>query len=220
MTVYLYWEEIARMGTRGFVGFVVDETEKIAYNHFDSYPSGLGRDVLNWLHEALSHGQHRESVVASARSLRVVDPKTSPSAEDIERLRAYADLDVGSQDLSDWYVLLRKTQGVPGEMLQAGVIEDASEFPVNSLFAEWGYVIDFDDNVFEVYEGFQSNPHDKGRFADRSTKERVGDFDAKYYPVALVASWPLDRLPSVEEFMATVDPEDTEEDPDGTGHVA
>ncbi len=219
MTVYLYWEEIARMGTRGFVGFVVDGTEKIAYNHFDSYPSGLGRDVLNWLHEALSHGQHRDSLVASARSLRVVDPKTSPSAEDIERLRAYADLDVGSQDLGDWYVLLRKTQGEPGEMLQAGVIEDAGEFPANSLFAEWGYIIDFDDNVFEVYQGFQVTKHDQGRFADRSVEPSTG-LIPQYYPVALVASWPLDRLPSAEEFMVTVDPEGTEEDPDGTGHFA
>lgn len=37
------------MGTRGFVGFVIDGQEKIGYNHFDSYPDGLGVDVLSWL---------------------------------------------------------------------------------------------------------------------------------------------------------------------------
>ena len=38
------------MSTRGFIGFVIDGTEKIAYNHYDSYPSALGLNVLHWLH--------------------------------------------------------------------------------------------------------------------------------------------------------------------------
>lgn len=37
------------MGTRGIMGFVVDGQEKLTYNHYDSYPDGLGLDVLRWL---------------------------------------------------------------------------------------------------------------------------------------------------------------------------
>ena len=80
-------------------------------------------------------------------------------------------------------------------MLAAGVIEDAGDFPADSLFAEWGYVIDLDgDGMFEVYEGFQKSPHDKGRFAGM---ERDGD----YYPVALRARWPLANLPDEASFL-------------------
>jgi hypothetical protein len=208
------------MGTRGFVGFVVDDTEKIAYNHFDSYPGGLGADVLHWLwshrheltcdiHKGVSNGP-----VALARQLRVVPPASTPTAEDVERLREFANLSVGTQQVDDWYVLLRETQGRPDLMLKAGVIEDAGQFPMDSLFAEWGYVVDFDTQQFEVYEGFQHAKHDKGRFADREPYQpphRAGK-PIEYWPVALVASWPLDKLPTTPEFLAAFADEDENED--------
>lgn len=187
------------MGTRGFVGFVVDGTEKIAYNHFDSYPSGLGVDMLAWLRKAHIGGARR-----LAGQLRVVDPTSTPTAEDIEKLSAYADKGVGSQQVDDWYVLLRRTQGNPAAMLDAGVIEDAKDFPADSLFAEWGYVVDFDTNVFEAYKGFQAARHDGGRFASREGRSNG------YYPVQLVASWPLDELPSAEEFVSQLEGGDDE----------
>ena len=40
------------MGTRGFVGFVAEGREVIAYQQFDSYPSGVGVDTLRWLRSA------------------------------------------------------------------------------------------------------------------------------------------------------------------------
>jgi hypothetical protein len=191
------------MGTRGFVGFVVDNTEKIAYNHCDSYPGGLGTDVLGWLRKAHLGGAERR-----ARELRVVNESTKPTAEDVDRLRGYTNANVGSQQLDDWYVLLRHTMGNPAAMLDAGYIEDASGFPADSLFAEWGYVVDFDAKTFEVYEGFQRAAHDKGRFAARSDSDdsrRNG-----YYPVALIASWPLDALPDDATFVKTVEPADAD----------
>ena len=42
------------MGTRGICGFRFDDKDYLAYNHFDSYPSGLGVEiaeickVVNW----------------------------------------------------------------------------------------------------------------------------------------------------------------------------
>lgn len=187
-----------QMGTRGFVGFVVDGTEKIAYNHSDSYPDGLGTDVLGWLRKAHLGGARRK-----AAELRVAAPDSQPTADDVERLRGYADMGVGTQQADDWYVLLRHTQGKPAAMLDAGVIQDGSAFPRDSLFAEWGYVVDFDAETFEVYEGFQKAWHTKGRFAH--LEPLSGE---SYYPVALVASWPLHALPTDEAFIATVDPDE------------
>jgi hypothetical protein len=187
------------MGTRGFISFVVDGETKTAYNHHDSYPDGLGVTVLDWLRMAHEGGARR-----MASALRVVEPNSHPTDEDIERLAPYASTHVGAQRMDDWYVLLRGTQGNPAAILDAGVIEDASNFPADSLFAEYGYVVDFDARMFEAYEGFQKSPHDKGRFADLAGI----DDSPGYYPVALVASWSFDSLPTDDEFVKSVGGDD------------
>jgi hypothetical protein len=190
------------MSTRGFLTFVADGVEKTTYNHCDSYPSALGVDVLSWARKA-----DLNAATTAIRNLRVVAPDSSPTLDDIERLRPYARPDVASRSLDDWYVLLRETQGDPAAMLAAGVILDASDFPADSLFAEYGYVVDVDAGTFEVYRGFQHEPHDKGRFAGREPKTGAA---GTYYPVAMLASFPLASLPSDDDFMATVEPEEAQ----------
>jgi len=37
------------MGTRGVYGFERDGVKKITYNHYDSYPSALGKDVVSFI---------------------------------------------------------------------------------------------------------------------------------------------------------------------------
>ncbi len=137
------------MGTRGFVGFVVDGTEKIAYNHWDSYPSGLGVDVLKWLRDA-----DLNEARTQAAALRVVDANSTPTDEDIERLRQYADTNVSTRELTEWYVLLHNTQGDPAAILAAGVIEDGSGYGGQ----EYGYLVDFDANRLVVHDGNRAAP--------------------------------------------------------------
>lgn len=187
------------MSTRGFVGFVVDGVEKIAYNHYDSYPGGLGEDVRSWI-AGTDHKDARDR----ASALRVVDGGSEPTDEDIKRLAYYANPNVGEKrSRPDWYQLLRETQGKPGAMLDAGVILDASKFPTDSLFAEWGYVVDFDASTLEAYRGFCRAKHDAGRFANREGREG-------YHPVRLVASWPLASLPTREAFLSALEDDDSE----------
>jgi hypothetical protein len=195
------------MGTRGFVTFVIDDIEKTTYNHSDSYPDGLGVGVLDFLwtkrHEITCdiHRGVSGGTVDLARKLRVVDEESIPMPEDVEALKKFADTRVGRRSTDDWYCLLRHTQGNPAAMLQAGVVLDAKDFPADSLFAEYGYVVDFDEQRFEVYEGFQRQSHDKGRFAGRDGR---GD----YFPVALAASWPLAELPTKDAFLAALTDDD------------
>jgi len=193
------------MSTRGFIGFVADGTEKIAYNHSDSYPDGLGVEMLVWL-----RGVHLPHVRQQIEALRVVDPESEPTDDDVKALKQYYNGSVGGpSNRPTWYQLLRETQGDPAAILRAGVIEDASNFPGDSLFAEYGYVVDLDANTFEAYRGFQHEKHDKGRFAGRDPKPSIGDL---YYPVALAASWPLDGLPDSDVFVSAIlgDDEDAE----------
>lgn len=37
------------MGTRGLIGFIIKGVRKAAYNNNDSYPSGLGNDIVRFI---------------------------------------------------------------------------------------------------------------------------------------------------------------------------
>lgn len=188
------------MGTRGAIGFISGEHEKIAYNHWDSYPEGLGVDTLKFLREC-----NLDEVKKQAARLLVVDGSSTPTNEQIEELRRFSNLSVSNGTEEEWYCLLRETQGDWKATLEAGVIEDAHDFPLDSLFCEWAYIIDLDHEMLEVYKGFQSSPHQEGRFASRSPEGNRG-----YYPIKLVAAYPLRELPSDEQFVAQTDPEEKE----------
>jgi hypothetical protein len=192
------------MGTRGFIGFVVNGEEKIAYNHFDSYPEGLGVETLKWLRNA-----NLAEVVEQARALRVAGDE-KPTPEDVERLQEFTNLGVGESSTDDWYCLLRNTQGDPDAILRAGVIEDARGFPFDSLFCEWGYLVDLDRAVFECYKGFQKSPHDEGRWGQRATAVNPWApehllWEQEYKPVRRVAEWSLERLPDDDTFLKALE---------------
>lgn len=202
------------MGTRGFIGFVADGIEKIGYNHNDSYPDGLGVNVLNWVignQHGLTCDIRRGESGGPAdliRRLRVIDSNAEPTEAEIKQFKGTYNPNVGGRsERPTWYQLLRETQGNPAAILRAGAIEDASNFPADSLFAEWGYMVDLDAQTFEVYRGFQTEPHDRGRFARRDPRDMsVG----RYYPVALAASWPLDSPPTHSEFLSILERDEDE----------
>ena len=44
------WGSHARiMGTRGLIGFIIKGKRRATYNHFDSYPEGMGNDVIRFI---------------------------------------------------------------------------------------------------------------------------------------------------------------------------
>ncbi len=186
------------MSTRGFITFVVDGAEKTCYIHDNAYPGAAGLDTLNWLRR-----EHHGFAERQARNLRPVDDNVPPAPADVDRLAPYTDLTVSKRSTADWYCLLRRTHGNPAAILDAGWFEPADDFPADSLYAEYGYVIDFDTKVLEAYVGFQEAPHNRGRFAGRTTQ-----FGANgYHAVALAASWTLSALPSDDEFVAAIEPD-------------
>ncbi len=201
------------MGTRGFIDLTAQGDSVVVYNHFDSYPSALGVNMLAWA-RTLADDASRSAAAGAIDSMRAVeDGRDVPTSEDIERLRPWTNGGVGAPSgaVPSWYQLTRETQGDPAAILAAGVYEDASEFPADSLFAEWGYTVDLDKGVFEVYEGFQKSPHDLGRYADLVVTREYSH--GNYFPVALRASWPLDALPNQDAFMAALtDDYEPEED--------
>lgn len=184
------------MGTRGFLGFVANDRETIIYNHCDSYPAGLGVAVLNYARSI----SDMDAAKREAAAIVHVSDETPPTDEQVEALHRFANLSVGERKgRPDWYQLLRETQGNPDAILDAGHAEHNPDWPADSLFCEWGYLIDFDRGSFEVYQGFQTSPHDSGRFHGRKAQGARG---RGYFPVRLVASYSLDALPSNERLTA------------------
>lgn len=179
------------MGTRGLWGYIEHDEPKLTYNHFDSYPSGLGSAVLNHL-----RGCDLDQLKERVNALRIVtEDGDKPTAEDVKRLAEFAEDGYGwgtpeQGGTWEWYTLLRHTQGDPEATLKAGVMIDGEEFAEDSLFCEWAYVVDLDAGTFEIYRGFQREPHNEGRFITDETIPSEG-----YWPVRLIASYPLTDLP-------------------------
>lgn len=191
------------MSTRGFVGFVADGQEKISYSHSDSYPSGVGIDVLRWLRTA-DHAAVRQQV----KALQLVQEDDAPTPEHLERAAEYANPGVGGPVTNivvhNYYQLLRETQGNPAAILASGLMLDSHDFPLDSLFCEWGYLVDLDgDGAFEVYKGFRKAAPTSGRWAGRWEKsdDPAAAITNEYAAVERIAVWSLAALPGDDEFL-------------------
>lgn len=195
------------MGTRGLNGVVIDGAIKAAYNQFDTYPSGLGVVMLADAQKlaALEEDELRR-VIQAWREVELVSEGDEPTAEQIAKLleRGFEAQQVSTGQ--DWYSWLRDAQGSLDAYLKAGFMLDSKSFGYDSLFCEWGYLIDLDQRTLEVYEGFQKQAHSEGRWSDRGAEQDNG-----YYPIKLVAKWTFGELPDEATFLAKLEPEQEED---------
>ena len=188
------------MGTRGLVGWVVDGEVKASYNHWDSYPSGLGKAVLHYVAQRLDTA---ETWVKKVREVEVIkgsdEEPASPELAQRAQALGLVNTDVGGpSDSITIYQAVRDAQGRLDLFEQLGAIPDSVEFAKDSLFCEWAYLVNLDDGVVEVYRGFQDAPHDKGRFA--GSPEFVSEYDrTRYAPIALLEATPFTEVVPAED---------------------
>lgn len=205
------------MGTRGAYGFRIEGQDKLSYNHWDSYPSGLGEKLIKELgrskraEETFSQWLTRLRTIA--KTIVLVDNDTPPTAEEIKTLEKWTDLTVSEQTVDDWYCLLREAQGVlePWIADNITVMFNGNGFMANSLFCEWAYVINLDTGMFETYKGFNKSPGGPGRYAE--LKREASWASETYYGVTLVHELPLSDLWTVdiEAWLKIVDPPEEED---------
>lgn len=173
------------MGTRGSYGFYKNGMTKATYNHYDSYPEGLGKDVVNFIKTTSIKELNK-----IFENLKIVNQDSEPTEEEIKKLKKWSDQSVSTGQLTEWYVLLRNTQGNLGAFKEGlEYMIDGKDFLEDSLFCEWAFLINLDDNVLEVYEGFNQDPEEQGRY--RCENSRNG-----YFAVKLVETFPLDNIPN------------------------
>ena len=188
------------MGTRGAYGFHKGGVDKITYNHFDSYPTGLGADVAAFV------CQHTDEEMATIFDrIVIVDTKEKPTGDQIAECMPFFDGNVSEQTPEEWYSLLRATQGdLEAHAMGLRYMIDNADFLKDSLFCEWGYVINLDKGVLEIYRGFQKGP-------ERNRYYQPMSYNG-YYNCSLIREVPFETLREPKTYMATLEDEIEQEE--------
>ena len=145
------------MSTRGYYGIKKKGELKGAYNHFDSYPSGLGQDLVKTINKIKKEDRLRV-LSETFDYIQLIDSNIEPTQEQIEACKKanVIDLGVSNRSEKDWYCLLRKTQGDLSIYINKVIpyMENGNAFIDDELFCEWAYIINLDTQKFEVIYGW------------------------------------------------------------------
>ena len=165
------------MGTRSLICVVKDGEYRVAqYCQWDGYPEGQGIGVLAFLKSAnlekfkekldkvswITYDElEKQWVEAGAEpEARLV---SSEVAEKFKNLYPENSRDTGAKILQIIYEAEKPLKLV-----------NSLDFAADSLFCEWAYVVDLDNNKLEVYEGFNEEPLVEGErfyFLQKSLEE-------------------------------------------------
>ncbi|KUJ21516.1 uncharacterized protein LY89DRAFT_376614 [Mollisia scopiformis] len=161
------------MGTRGLLGVVIDGQRYATYNHFDSYPEGLGKGIMEFLLSL-----EPKDWAKMAEMVREIEWVDEDSKAPLELQEKYINLDFadetlndGSDGRSDWYWMLRKMQGSNAlpEILSGNLkhmIQNV-KFLKDGLFCEWAYFVDFEKKTIEIWA--------HGQFLEKISLEGVNE---------------------------------------------
>jgi hypothetical protein len=125
-----------------------------------------------------------------------------------------------------WPHLQRDCGGAVLELIHTDKAKEVSlesiDFTKDSLFCEWCYVIDLDQQTFEIFKGFNTEPlkanerfyfdgysgpkeHDERDKDHKPTGEKYA-----YYPVCFLKKYPLAKLPTLAKFLKDFNDKDDE----------
>lgn len=181
------------MGTRGCYGFYKNGITKATYNHFDSYPSVLGESILDFVGNTSLKNMNN-----IFDKIELVREDSIPTIEQIENCQDFTDLSVSSQNIINFYCLLRKAQGdLNAYKTDLKYMIDSKEFLGNSLFCEYAYIINLDKNVLEFYKGF-NKVSQNNRYSQYANSQENGG----YCECELVAEY---KLVEIWEGKITLD---------------
>jgi hypothetical protein len=133
------------MSTNGTYGFRAGRKTLKRYNHSDSYPTWLGKQMFDFAIKLAQNEDARQDAIDKFAALIVVNDRERPTAEQMALLDPkWHDAGVGNGD--DWYSYTRATQGDPEATLDIGFLPTA-----NYGAQEWNYVLNLDTLVLSVY---------------------------------------------------------------------
>jgi hypothetical protein len=209
------------MGTRGLTMIVSRNETKVAqYGQWDHYPEGQGATALNLMIKIVSEGKLSEfkEKVDNLRWLTDDEIDVINTSGDPFNNHPYLSRNWGAQIIEAvMYGTLTKEKGFmqPEDLVMdvniVGLVNQES-FAKDSLFCEWGYVIDLDKKTFEVYKGFNNEcltEDQRFNYLDIKNPELIEERDLYekdgekewYHPIKMVVSYPLESLPTLPEFL-------------------
>lgn len=189
------------MGTRGLLCVQKNGEYRVTqYGQYDTEPEEAGKYILRFL----------MNINLEALETTVAECEFYTDDELLKLESTLRDLECGQ---NYGVKMLRELSACTFEevlpiILFKGVkkLENAIDFAQDSLFCEWGYVIDFDKRTFEVYKGYnEQGLTEKDRFYRGESTER-------FKPIKLAVSYSLDDLPTEEEFLDFFYPDEDEEE--------
>jgi hypothetical protein len=197
------------MGTRHLIAVQKNNEYKVAqYGQWDGYLSGQGNSILNFFNQNdleefrtkvdnCFFGTQEQINEAYAPYTNGDGWMTMEQSNAFKKSEfAHLSRDTGS-DILD--VILKSN----GPLM----LIDQIDFAKDSLFCEYAYVIDLDENILEVYQGFNQEPLPEGARFTGDSSDNNG-----YQAVKLVASFPLTNLPAnFDELEKELYPEDQED---------
>lgn len=168
------------MGTRGLVVLRKDGIDKGFYNHYDSYPEGLGKEIIDI----------------------VRNESTSPKL--LSMFDAANVIGEGGIESWDKYLEAFESRGTANGLKKYCDIDicDYTSFIYNSLFCEYAYIINLDTNCIEYYVGFQREGQDGNRYQKDS--QETGDELDEFYPCRLVKVIPFKALNDKRKTAKTI----------------
>lgn len=215
------------MSTRGLVAYSYKGKTYGIYNHYDSYPTGLGKDIQNALPKLIDFlGKDKiQETILNLEKIKDEEDERKLTQEQLDQYYAWQNFfiqdfseerkeivqnclndtltneqkkDYRINSLQNKYYPLNKNNTYKDVLLKLnddftkplifGFILNQISFAKDSLFCEWGYVLDFDRDILEVYRGFIKHHHQNGRFGDTVKEEK------EYYPIELKFEIPFDKL--------------------------
>ncbi len=196
------------MGTRSLTVVVHNQEVKVAcYGQFDGYPEVLGMKLL-WFFSNPENTKNLQAILPNVRLWNDKDQKLQDEfLESIGCTNGILNDKQKEQFKKHYPFRYRERYGklIEGQILEVLlefihldeiVTTNAYDFASGSLFCEWAYVIDYDKNTFEVYKGLNTTGiSEEDRFFP------LYDGENDYYPVKIIASFPLDQLPDDNEVL-------------------
>lgn len=171
------------MGTRNLT--MVQYKDRIAlakYGQCDGDLSSLGNDIVKFLNSEFK----KEEFIQNLQNVKNISTD--------EDLKALGDKDDDFKEGGKFYSLNRDCSGSDAfQLIQSGKMTyacNSEEFAYDSLFCEYGYLLNLDNDTLEIYRGFNEVKLPKTARFYRKEPDEDG-----YYGIRLYHTYPLSKLP-------------------------
>lgn len=187
------------MGTRNLTVVKANNKVKVAqYGQWDGYPEGVGQDIVDFLTSNTNNLDELKRRILEIKEITEDEHRSRWSEAGADPNSEFVSMDVSNKFKQLYPELSRDTSG--GILLKHIMSRESDADPLrvkkdlnfgtDSLFCEWAYLLDLDENLLYVYEGFQEEPHDQGIFVKLEGYE---DKSNEYYPCKPVAKFDISK---------------------------